>query len=343
MTFSDDLLSLQTLPSDEPTRVDDVWFTDGNLILQAENSLFRIYGGIISARSSVFRDMLAFPPPAEGNATFEGCPIVEVYDSAVDMTYFLRAVLDSRCVKSSPFFIDCLSHHINSFFEPPPSPSELPIVSAVLRLSTKYDIQYLRRRALQHLITTFPMTLAGWKARDKARTIPPVDNTPFAALQVAREFDLPWLIPSIMYCISSHPLEKTLDGAPWAGSHLQLSHADQRTCVLGRSNLMMIQNRGALELSKTMSSASESMCTEASCVSTRMRCAEIMTSWGVAGFLDFFEENSGVFLGGFCSPCHSAFRDECEVASQALWNALPPMFDLPSWDDLDKLRVSALD
>lgn len=78
------------------TPVESLWFEDGNLILRAEDSLFRIYSGILSARSSVFKDMFAFPPPAEGNDNMDGCPIVEVYDSAEDMTYFLQAILDSR-------------------------------------------------------------------------------------------------------------------------------------------------------------------------------------------------------------------------------------------------------
>jgi hypothetical protein len=82
--------------------VDDLWFEDGNLILKAENSLFRIYTGLLAARSSVFKDMFAFPPPAEGNEIFDGCPIITVYDNAKDMAFFLRAVFDSRCVFPSP-------------------------------------------------------------------------------------------------------------------------------------------------------------------------------------------------------------------------------------------------
>lgn len=80
----------------QPTRVKGLWFDDGNLILKAQNTLFRIYGGFLAARSSVFYDMLSFPPPKEGNATLEGCPVVFVYDSPDDLTHFLRAIFDSR-------------------------------------------------------------------------------------------------------------------------------------------------------------------------------------------------------------------------------------------------------
>ena len=90
-------------PEHSGSPVVDLWFEDGNLVLKAENSLFRIYSGLLAARSSVFKDMLAFPPPVEGNETFEGCPIVTVYDSSKDMNFFLKAIFDSRCVLSSFF------------------------------------------------------------------------------------------------------------------------------------------------------------------------------------------------------------------------------------------------
>jgi len=77
-------------------KVHDLWFDDGNLILQAEQSVFKIYRGLLCARSTVFADMFAFPPPQEGNGVVEGCPFVNTYDSAQDMTYFLRALLDSQ-------------------------------------------------------------------------------------------------------------------------------------------------------------------------------------------------------------------------------------------------------
>lgn len=74
---------------------DDIWFEDGNLILQTDTALFRVYSGLLAARSSVFKDMLAFPPPPEGNLTLDGCPVVRLYDSTEDVRYFLNAIFDS--------------------------------------------------------------------------------------------------------------------------------------------------------------------------------------------------------------------------------------------------------
>ena len=96
-------LNLVHAGSNETTRTQDLWFHDGNLILQAENTIFRVYGGFLAARSSVFRDMFSFPPPEEGNAKMDGCHIIALYDSAKDLAYFLRAIFDSRFVHSTLF------------------------------------------------------------------------------------------------------------------------------------------------------------------------------------------------------------------------------------------------
>ncbi|KAJ6535420.1 hypothetical protein B0H19DRAFT_1271190 [Mycena capillaripes] len=80
------------------TRVPELWLEDDNLILSAENSLFRVSKGVLAARSSVCRDVLAFPRPrrlpvaevkavkrekdtgereeTESDVTMDACPVV---------------------------------------------------------------------------------------------------------------------------------------------------------------------------------------------------------------------------------------------------------------------------
>lgn len=89
-----------------------LWFEDGNLVLVAQNTAFRVYRGLLCARSSVFQDMFEFPPPKEGNDIVEGVPVVQTYDSALDMTNFLRALLDSQCV--FPVFFSYVLTHTNT-------------------------------------------------------------------------------------------------------------------------------------------------------------------------------------------------------------------------------------
>ncbi|KAJ7159379.1 hypothetical protein C8R43DRAFT_881836 [Mycena crocata] len=98
------------------------------IVIRAETKIFQVSRAILAARSTVFRDMIAFPQPTSGDVE-----ISELHDSAADVEVFLRAIFDS------------------SFFMPAPEPIELSVVLGILRLSHKYDVQYLFRRALQHL------------------------------------------------------------------------------------------------------------------------------------------------------------------------------------------------
>lgn len=83
-------------PDNQLKRVPELWFSDCGLVIQAENSLFRVSGSMLAVRSSFFRDMLAFPQPANPDLV-EGCPVVRLPDSAEDVTGFLTALFDSRC------------------------------------------------------------------------------------------------------------------------------------------------------------------------------------------------------------------------------------------------------
>ncbi|KAJ7112971.1 hypothetical protein C8R44DRAFT_631359, partial [Mycena epipterygia] len=120
--------------SGTPVRVDDLWFPKDTIVIRSENKIFQISRAVLAARSTVFRDMIAFPQPTtDDTEQIDGSPVVLMHDPACDVEVFLRAIYDS------------------SYFMPAPAPIELWVVLAILRLSHKYDIQYLHRRALHHL------------------------------------------------------------------------------------------------------------------------------------------------------------------------------------------------
>lgn len=80
--------------------ITEVWYDDGNLILEAGDSRFRISKGILVSKSSVFREMASLPQPLDEELV-EGCPLVCLHDSPQDLGYFLKAIYDSRYVSSS--------------------------------------------------------------------------------------------------------------------------------------------------------------------------------------------------------------------------------------------------
>ena len=83
----------------------EFWYDDGTVILIARNVEFRIYKGLLSDHSSVFRDMFSLPqPPAPSNSESPPCPIVHLSDSPEDLRYVLRIYMargEPRYVRSN--------------------------------------------------------------------------------------------------------------------------------------------------------------------------------------------------------------------------------------------------
>ena len=100
-----------------------------------------------------------------------------------------------------------------------------------------------------------------------------------------------------MYCICSYPIGKTLGGVSCHGSYLDFLWNDKRLCLIGRSNLLKQQNKDAVGMTKVPGDEVE--CQGSSCVATWIKC-HAYADWGVAGILDFAEDNVTLFNSGLC-------------------------------------------
>ena len=74
-----------------------IWYDDGNVILQAEGTLFKVHRGVLARSSSVFKDMFSFPqPPSTDMEMMDGCPIVQLSDSAKEVGYVLEGIFERK-------------------------------------------------------------------------------------------------------------------------------------------------------------------------------------------------------------------------------------------------------
>jgi hypothetical protein len=97
---------LPALPHDSAPRferIPDLYFPDGNIILEVEATHFRVSSSILAARSTVFKDLLSLPQPGQGGGQVErkvdGCDVIHLTgDDPAEVAYFLRAIFDSRLV-----------------------------------------------------------------------------------------------------------------------------------------------------------------------------------------------------------------------------------------------------
>ncbi|KAJ7876225.1 hypothetical protein B0H13DRAFT_2055784 [Mycena leptocephala] len=177
-----------TTPSDATdrpglTRAEGLWFADCGLIIQAESTLFRISRDFLAVHSPVFRDMLSLPPPKDTDM-MDGCPFVLLPDRAEDVTVFLKALL------------------YPDFFEPYPAPTTLSILTGILRMSHKYEVDTLRKRSS-------------------------CTSRPYIQLPViARELHIDWILPAAFYRVCDFTRDTDILSGP-------LELGDKLRCITG--------------------------------------------------------------------------------------------------------------
>ena len=81
-------------------RCPDLWFDDGSVVLQAEQTIFKVYRGPLQQHSPFFSDLFTLPQQErDGSEKYEGCPLVLMAgDTAQDATVFLKAIFNFQWV-----------------------------------------------------------------------------------------------------------------------------------------------------------------------------------------------------------------------------------------------------
>lgn len=255
--------SHQNPPPPGPTRHPDLWFSDGSVVLRAENTLFRVHISQLSRHSAFFRDLFSLPQPmlkrqrstsstvdVDEGMQMEGCPVIVLHDAAQDVGNLLTALYDGPYVPFPSHHPKPRSHFDSNFGSN--DQSDFTITSGILRLSTKYLIDSLRSKALAHLSLAWPLELKAWDAREDAARYE-VDpeygvNTsqrypsPIAVINLANEINAPSLLPSAFYDLSRYSYTQIFEHAsaddgtssPLYSGPSTLSPSDMQKLALGK-------------------------------------------------------------------------------------------------------------
>ncbi|KAJ7070059.1 hypothetical protein C8F01DRAFT_1328790 [Mycena amicta] len=165
-------------------RSPDYWFDDGSIILQVQTTQFRVAKSMLAMHSTVFRDMFTMPLPPD-EPLVDTCPVVVLSgDTAEDWEHLLAAMYTKSCY--------------------PEEAKDISVLSALLRLSKKYDIPVFRRECLFRFKAQFPTTLEGYDESSGWTYIVPAeqdDQTVVAAVNLAREIQVFSILPYAFYLI----------------------------------------------------------------------------------------------------------------------------------------------
>lgn len=80
------------------------WFFDGTIVLEAEQTQFRVHKGVLAASSAVFKDMFEVCQTGEASADggsnelVDGCHVVHMSDAARDLQHVLKALYEREYV-----------------------------------------------------------------------------------------------------------------------------------------------------------------------------------------------------------------------------------------------------
>ncbi|KAF7371317.1 BTB domain-containing protein [Mycena sanguinolenta] len=306
-------------------RVQDLWFPDATFILRAENKLFRVYKHILGARSPVFRDMASFPQPAtpEGD-TVDGIPVVRLHDGGADAEVFLRAIFDS------------------SFFMPSPAATDFPIIIGVMRLSHKYDVSYLFRRALSHLESMYQHTLPELQDFCMGRTESHVSyfssvDTDLITVREVSQVGALWMLPAAYYAVCEVSSKKFLASEVWSA----LTTDEQQTCLKSQVEFV----RATVSAHNFLRSLPAQAC-EGECSRMVSEALTALSSWGK---IDRDLDPLGPWVlhkdgdDQLCSECMRYAAAAYGKVQLEFWNSLPDILGLPGWNELKQMRRAVME
>ncbi|KAJ6573171.1 hypothetical protein DFH09DRAFT_1152450 [Mycena vulgaris] len=282
---------------EEETRVQELWFSNDTLVIRAEKKLFRVSRSLLAARSTVFQDMGAFPQPASDESELiDGSPVVTLHDSAADVEALLKAIFDS------------------SYFMPPPEVVQLDAVLGILRLSHKYDIRYLHRRALNHLSCQYFATSVEEYRSTRSDSISVRGNVTLAVLSIIK-----------------------------AATELGAPQDIVQRCLLSYTDFVL--GSAAVFHSISVSAGCES---SPACNSARLRILLIFfdtaadEKLGLLPLEIFGEASWDAIRRSLCGACYTLSKEKRRKSLEAFWERLPGIYGLPGWPELRAMRNAAM-
>ncbi|KAF8815150.1 hypothetical protein BYT27DRAFT_7312406 [Phlegmacium glaucopus] len=180
-----------------------LYFGDGNVALLAPKSLthfiaFRVHRTLISKMSSVFENL--FTSPEAETEVYEGVPLVYLTDDADGLESLLQLLYHD---------MDLPLRQLN--------PHTLCLLRSLLGLADKYAMHQIRQNLVGQIEESWPLTLRQWDHQesrintmllisrgdlDVASSLDDWFPEPASAIQLARECNIPAILPAAFYHLS---------------------------------------------------------------------------------------------------------------------------------------------
>ncbi|KAJ7644014.1 hypothetical protein FB45DRAFT_285815 [Roridomyces roridus] len=317
------------------------WMEDGNVVLITVESptAFRVHRSVMARHSEVFDSMFLLPQTGtDAASTMDGCPIVPMWDSPLELSNLIFALYDG---------VHFSSERLEDFF----------YLAGILRLATKYFIAKLRVQAIKHLSQTWGYTL---KLHDEmveaALKSALVDGLsyprvhPLHVVALCKELNVRVLLPCAVYFMSLYPIDDLL-----RADHpkLVVQHPSRPSSSVGphlREYTLMFQKRLDIILNFIRSFCGTRVATT-TCL-TKPACSEgfarltsrLSRSWitrtgPLHYMLQAISDLADHPKGRVCDRCRSAFAQDVAALREKIWNELPAILGLPTWEEMIEIDL----
>ncbi|KAJ7081798.1 hypothetical protein B0H15DRAFT_445818 [Mycena belliarum] len=273
----------------------DIWHRDGSVVLQAGNKQFRVHWGLLSRHSAFFRDLEGLPQPPD-QPSVEGCPVIELSDTAEDVECVLETLYDPLLLTQTAL--------------------PLPTIASHIRFCRKFDLTNILHSVVQRIVHENPRTLKAYAGLMKGRSYSPtrISHSPGLSIDtviVARENNLLSVLPcAYLRVILSCSRAQIFNGVRRKDGTLAiLPPSDQRLCSLGHADILRDQWNDGNPLGWALFFRNHA--TNGTILSLGSK---------------------PLIWNKLCEPCMNAATRKMSAGRQKMWDSLPPWAELK--DDL---------
>ncbi|TFK84823.1 hypothetical protein K466DRAFT_495907 [Polyporus arcularius HHB13444] len=299
----------------------EFWLEDGNVVLVAKNVGFRVYKGLLAAQSPVFYDMFS-ATSLLADEQHDGVPIVRLCDSPEDLRHLFRVLLPKTQK-------DVLKDTYNL-------KTEFHVISALIRLSRKYQIEDVEKRSLSALCAIYATELCRWADIDSA-----IDEEDrffaIAAVNLARLTDTPSILPSALYHCVLLQSDLLLGFTREDGTKEYLSQEDLGKCIDGTAQLVASRNTLTLSLASCIRESGADSCLRPGlCAIARKTLSESMVARPLHPGHEAHALSSEArrwAQHGLCDRCIAKLENKEDVLLMNLWTHLPTVFKVDGLGD----------
>ncbi|KJA19716.1 hypothetical protein HYPSUDRAFT_217461 [Hypholoma sublateritium FD-334 SS-4] len=300
-------------------RCEELWFDDGNVVLQVGHAQFRVHKSILSRQSTVFRDMFALPQPNDTSDWVDGCPVIIMSgDRAEDWEMVLSTFVYRVTTMSTTSLI-------------------VPKVAAMVHLGRKYEFGRLYQEVVDLFIVKFPNYLLAYDNNTENFEIWVIRNIA-GILAIAEEAGLWSVLPVVYYMALT--CQRFKDDLGIFSPSLNIPAHHLRCLINGRIKLcravVEYKFNWAAELWESDGSPPP-ICTKAeSCHKVRSKIVKKafdQLGYGIRQALGKWTETVDD-SHALCEKCRRYGRRQFENGREKIWSQLGFFFFDDDWEDM---------